>query len=51
MDKKDILEIPKCYNIAYNYLKNKYGYRKLFYTENFRNKLNKARNKKEQKEL
>lgn len=46
-----MLEIPKCYNIGYNYLKDKYGYRKISYNEKFRNKLQRARNAKERKEL
>jgi regulator of replication initiation timing len=44
-------EIPKCYNIGYNYLKDKYGYRKIGYTEKFNSKLQRARNAKERKEL
>mgnify|MGYP001589773150 CR=1 FL=1 len=43
--------ILKCYNIAYNYLKDKYGYRKIGYNDKFRTKLQRARNAKESKEL
>ena len=40
-----------CINIAFDYLKDKYGYTRRGYTSSFSNKLIKARNKKEREEI
>jgi len=42
-----MIENLNCYNIAYNYLKDKYGYRKIGHNETFNKKLRIARNAKE----
>jgi hypothetical protein len=45
-------QIPTdCFNIAFNYLKDKYGYKRMGYTNNFIDKLRKARSVKERKEI
>ena len=46
-----ITDTQDCYNIAYNYLKDKYGYRKLNYTNSFYAKLRMTNNAKQRKEL
>jgi len=40
-----------CYNEAINYLKNKYGFKRTGLTSKAQEKLSKARNKKERKEI
>jgi len=45
-------DIPiNCINIAFNYLKDKYGYKRTGYTNGFIDKLRKARTVKERKEI
>jgi hypothetical protein len=40
-----------CYNIAFNYLGNKYGFTRVELIPSVREKLRRARNKKEEKEI
>lgn len=43
--------MKNCYNEAINYLKNKYGFKRTQITSKANEKLRKARNKKERKEI